>query len=114
VVGGTILGTISDPSGGVVPRAQILIGNLENGTTRTVETDEAGFYAAPNLQPGTYEVKASAAGFAANAKTDITVTVGAQQLLNFTLNVGQVTENVQVNSASMIDLATSTVEGVQY
>jgi hypothetical protein len=36
VVGGTILGTISDPSGGVVPRAQILIGNLENGTSRTV------------------------------------------------------------------------------
>ena len=112
VVGGTILGTIIDPSGGVVPHAQILIGNLENGTTRTVETDAAGFYAAPNLQPGTYVVKVSAAGFAADTKRDITVTVGAQQLLNFTLNVGQVTESVQVNSAPMIDLTTSTIGAV--
>lgn len=54
VVGGTILGTISDPSGGIVSHAQILIGNLENGTTRAVETDAAGFYAVPNLQPGAY------------------------------------------------------------
>jgi hypothetical protein len=57
VVGGTILGTVTDPSEGFVPHAQILIRNLENGTTRSVETDAAGFYAAPNLQPGTYEVK---------------------------------------------------------
>jgi hypothetical protein len=112
VVGGTILGRVTDPSEGFVPHAQILIRNLENGTTRSVETDAAGFYAAPNLQPGTYEVKASAAGFAANAKTDITITVGAQQLLNFTLNVGQVDESVTVNSTSMIDLVTSTIGAV--
>src|ERR1700736_5331190 len=92
VVGGTILGTITDPSGGVVPRAQILIRNVANGTTRDVETDAAGFYAAPNLLPGIYEVTASAAGFATNVRTDVTLTVGAQQVLNFSLNVGSVTE----------------------
>jgi hypothetical protein len=112
VVGGTILGTISDPSGAVIPHAQILIRNLENGIIRTVDTDGAGFYTVPNLQPATYEVKASAAGFAANAETDITLTVGAQQLLNFTLDVRQASESVEVNTAAVIDLATSTIGAV--
>ncbi len=112
VVGGTILGTITDPSGGVVPRAQILIRNVANGTTRDVETDAAGFYAAPNLLPGIYEVTASAAGFATNVEKDITLTVGSQQVLNFTLSVGRFSESVEVNSASMIDLATSAIGAV--
>src|ERR1700686_262065 len=112
VVGGTILGTISDPSGGVVPHAQILIRNLANGTTRDVETDEAGFYAAPNLLPGVYNMTATAAGFATNIKKDITITVGSQQVLNLSLNVGQVAESVQVSSASLIDLATSAIGAV--
>jgi hypothetical protein len=112
VVGGTILGTITDPSGAVVPQAQILIRNLANGTTRDVETDEAGFYAAPNLLPGIYDVSASATEFATNIKKDITLTVGSQQVLNFTLSVGQVAESVEVNSASMIDLATSAIGAV--
>ena len=64
VVGGTILGTITDSSGAVVPEAQISIRNLANGTIRSVKTDAAGFYAAPNLLPGVYEVTASAAGLA--------------------------------------------------
>ncbi len=109
VVGATILGTITDPSGGVVPRARILIRNLTNGTSRDLDTDAAGFYAAPNLQPGTYEVTAAAVGLTTDVKTEITLTVGAQQVLNFTLDVGRVTETVQVSSASMVDLATSTI-----
>src|ERR1700738_1247971 len=112
VVGGTILGTITDPSGAVVPQAQILIRNLANGTTRDVESDAAGFYAAPNLLPGIYDVSASATEFATNIKKDITLTVGSQQVLNFTLSVGQVAESVEVNSASMIDLATSAIGAV--
>jgi hypothetical protein len=113
VVGGTIVGTIGDQSGRVVPTATILITNLGNGITRAVTTDAAGFYAAPNLLPGSYEVKASAAGFGANVKTDITLTVGAQQVVNLTLNVGQVSDEVQVTSeAFVVDLATSAIGAV--
>jgi hypothetical protein len=113
VVGGTIVGTIGDQSGRVVPTATILITNLANGITRAVTTDAAGFYAAPNLLPGTYEVKASAAGFGANVMTDITLTVGAQQVVNLTLNVGQVSDKVQVTSeAFVVDLATSAIGAV--
>ena len=113
VVGGTILGTISDRSGAVVPQASILVRNLANGVTRTVTTDPAGFYTAPNLLPGTYEVTASATGFASTVNTDITLTVGNQLVLNFTLKVGQVAEVVHVSTeAPTIDLASSAIGAV--
>ena len=113
VVGGTVLGTIADQSGRVVPKATILIKNLANGITHSVTADAAGFYAAPNLLPGTYEVSASAAGFGATVRSDITLTVGAQQVLNFTLDIGRVTEQVQVTpEASAVELASSAIEDV--
>ena len=113
VVGGTILGTIADRSGAVVPQASIFIKNLANGLTRTVTTDPAGYYTAPNLLPGTYEVTASASGFASALKTDVTLTVGSQRLLNFTLNVGQVTEVVHVSTeAPTIDVTSSAIGAV--
>src|ERR1700676_289011 len=113
VVGGTIVGTIGDKSGRIVATATILITNLANGNCSSVTTDAAGFYAAPNLLPGTYEVQASAAGFAANVKTDIRLTVGAQQMVNLTLNVGEVTDKVQVTSeAFVVDLATAAIGAV--
>jgi hypothetical protein len=98
VVGGTVLGTVTDKTGAVVAQAQILVKNLENGSTRSVTTDAAGFYAAPNLLPGTYQVTVSATGFATNVTTGIKLTVGNQQTLNVTLTVGQLTENVGYNS----------------
>jgi Carboxypeptidase regulatory-like domain/TonB-dependent Receptor Plug Domain/TonB dependent receptor len=113
VVGGTIVGTVTDQSGAIVPRASILIKNLANGVNHTVTTDPVGFYTAPNLLPGTYEVTASAVGFASIVKSGITLTVGNQRMLNFTLNIGQVSEVVRVLAeASAIDLASSEVEAV--
>ncbi len=112
-VGGTILGTITDTSGAVVPEAQISIKNLANGTTRSVKTDAAGFYTAPNLLPGVYEVTASAAGLATTVSKDNILTVGTQQVLNFSLNVGQITETMKVASeATAVDLATSEIGAV--
>ncbi|HEV7968100.1 MAG TPA: TonB-dependent receptor [Candidatus Acidoferrales bacterium] len=113
VVGGTVLGTVADKTGAVVPQAQLLIKNLENGSTRSVTTDAAGFYAAPNLLPGTYQITVSATGFATNVTTGIRLTVGNQQTLNVTLSVGQVTENVEVISEGyQVDLATSSIGDV--
>ena len=56
----------------------------------------AGFYTAPNLLAGTYDVSATASGFATEVRSGITLTVEAQQVLNLTLRVGAVTEKVQV------------------
>jgi len=113
VAGGTIVGIISDRSGAVVPQSSVLIKNVANGVTRTVTTDPAGFYTAPNLLPGTYEVTASATGFASAVNTNITLTVGNQLVLNFVLKVGQVAEVVRVSTdAPTIDLASSAIGAV--
>jgi len=113
VVGATLSGTLTDSSGAIVPKAQISIKNVGTGNTSAVTANSDGFYTAPNLLPGAYEVSASAPGFAIEVQTGITLTVGAQQVLNFSLKVGQVTEKVQVTGAApAVQLASSTISGV--
>src|ERR1700680_1685401 len=113
VSGGTLSGTVRDAAGAVIPGAQISIKNVATGVTRTVATDTAGFYTAPNLLPGNYEITVSAPGFATQVRAGITLDVGAQQVLNSTMQVGQVTENVQVTGeAPEVQLATSSIGAV--
>src|SRR6516225_1317467 len=64
VAGAGLSGTVTDPSGALIPSAQISIKNTATGVVRVVTTDAAGLYTAPNLLPGTYEITASAPGFA--------------------------------------------------
>jgi Carboxypeptidase regulatory-like domain/TonB dependent receptor-like, beta-barrel/TonB-dependent Receptor Plug Domain len=113
VTGATLSGTVKDQSGALVPDTQISISNTATGLTRSLVSDAAGFYLAPNLLPGTYEVTASAPGFATEVQTGITLTVGAQQVLNLTLRVGRTTEKVQVQGeAPAVQLATSSLSAV--
>jgi Carboxypeptidase regulatory-like domain/TonB dependent receptor-like, beta-barrel/TonB-dependent Receptor Plug Domain len=113
VAGGTLTGSVTDSSGLVIPGAEVSIKNIATGLTRDVTTDAAGFYTAPNLLPGTYDVSATALGFATELRTGITLTVGAQQVLNLTLRVGAVTEKVEVaGQAPTVQLATSTISAV--
>src|SRR4029077_1396561 len=96
VAGATLSGTITDQSSGVVPKTTISIKNTATGVTRPSTTDQAGFYSVPNLLPGTYEITVAAPGFSSEVQTGINLTVGQQQVLNFTLQIGQVTQTVQV------------------
>jgi len=113
VAGGTISGTVTDASGAVIPNTQISIKNVATGLTRAVTADTAGFYTAPNLLPGSYEVTATAPGFATEVETGMTLTVGAQQVLNLSMHVGQVTQRVEVTGAApTVQLASSTISAV--
>jgi hypothetical protein len=113
VAGATLSGTVMDQSGGVVPQAAISIRNIATGITRASTTSTAGFYSAPNLLPGTYEVRASAQGFSSELQTGINLTVGEQQVLNFTLHVGQMTQTVEVSTeAPNVQLASSSISAV--
>jgi len=113
VSGATLSGTVTDASGAVVPNVQVSIKNEATGEARAVTVDSAGFYSAPNLLPGKYDVIAAAGGFSTTVQNGITLTVGAQQVLNIKMRVGQVTETIEVKEqAPSIDLATSTVGGV--
>jgi hypothetical protein len=89
VAGGTLSGTVSDKSGAVIAGVQISIKNVATGLVRNISTDTAGFYTAPNLLPGNYEITASARGFATQVQTGITLEVGAQQVLNITMEWGK-------------------------
>jgi hypothetical protein len=113
VAGATLSGAVTDTSGGAIPQSRMSIKNLATGVTRTITTDAAGFYSVPNLLPGTYEVTASAQGFADQVRTGITLTVGAQQVLNVTMQVGQVTQTVEVTAAAPdIQLVSSSIGAV--
>lgn len=110
VVGATLSGTVSDPSGAAIPNAQISIKNTGTGVTTSISADSAGFYTAPNLLPGTYDVTVTAPGFATQVESNITLTVGAQQSLNITMKVGQTTEKIEVTGAApAVQLTTSTI-----
>ena len=72
VAGATLTGTVTDPSGAVIPRAQVLINDVATAVTRNIVTDNSGFYSAPNLLPGTYEVTVTAPGFGTQVRAGVT------------------------------------------
>src|SRR6202140_4647011 len=110
VAGATLSGTVADQSGAILPQATISIRNVATDITRTTTTSSAGFYSVPNLLPGSYDVKASAQGFSNHMATGVTLTVGEQQVLNFTLQVGQMTQTIQVSTeAPNVELASSSI-----
>jgi Carboxypeptidase regulatory-like domain/TonB-dependent Receptor Plug Domain/TonB dependent receptor len=108
VAGATLTGTVLDASGAVIPNAQVSISDVATGVTRTATTNNAGLYNAPNVLPGNYEVKVTAPGFRTQLEKGITLTVGAEQLLNFTLQVGQTSQTVEVTTeAPTVELTSS-------
>ncbi len=96
VSGATLSGIVKDPSGAAVAAATIAIRNSATGEARDVSTNREGLYSAPNLLPGNYEVSASSAGFKKAVEKGVELTVGAQQALNFTLEVGASSQSVEV------------------
>jgi hypothetical protein len=113
VAGGTIQGTIADVSGAVIPDVQVAIKSAATGVVTKVATNGDGFYAAPNLVPGKYEISAQAAGFSTAIAKDVAVTVGAQLQVNLTLKAGAVAESVLVTAAApAVELASSTMRNV--
>jgi hypothetical protein len=112
VSGATLSGVVTDASGGGVPNATVSITNVTTGVVRDVKTDSDGYYTAPNLLPGSYEVRVSAKGFANVVQKGITLAVGATPALNLSLRVGQVSETVEVTTAvPNVELTNSTVSG---
>jgi hypothetical protein len=113
VAGGTILGTVTDPGGAVIPGAKISVKNLRTNEVVSSSANRTGLYSVPNLVPGNYDVTASVPGFDKETVTNITLTVGAQQLVNFKLKVGTATEIVDVSAVgSAVESTTSTISGI--
>jgi len=88
VVGAILSGTVSDPSGAVIPGAKVTIRNISTGVATQVTTNQNGIYNATNLLPGDYQVNVVATGFSPQQRSGLTLTVGEKQLLNMQLKVG--------------------------
>ncbi len=107
---GSINGTITDPSGAVVPGATVKLVDTATGVSRQTISSSAGFYTFVSLNPGVYQVTASFNGFATVVRNGITVTVDQTTVVDVALRVGQVQQVVTVNQAeSLIEPSNSTV-----
>src|SRR5579864_635169 len=73
---GRISGTVFDQSGGAIAGAMVTVTDVARGVSRPLTADSVGAYSAPNLQPGTYTVRAEANGFQATQHTDVLLQVG--------------------------------------
>jgi hypothetical protein len=110
ISGATLSGTVTDASGAAIPDAQVTVTNTATGITRSLPTSGAGYYNAPNLNSGSYSISVSAPGFATQERTGITLTVGSQAVLDVTMQVGTVTQSVQVTGDALaVQLASSSV-----
>lgn len=100
VTTGTIVGTVTDVSGSAVPAANVVIKNSDKGTSQTYQTDVNGYYRAPFLIPGNYEVSIDKSGFRKGVRSGIVLQVDQQSTVDFQLTVGEVTESVEVTAAA--------------
>ncbi len=106
----TLAGTVSDPTGAVVTKAEVKVRSLATGAERDVTTDGSGLYVVPSLEPGDYEVDASASGFSTYKVQKVTLDVAKTVTVNMKLALSSAGETVQVESAtSQIEADTITV-----
>ncbi len=107
---GTISGTVTDAQGAVAPGVKIDIRNIGTNSVFSTTTNETGFYTAPGLAVGEYEVTAVAPGFKRAVRSGVTLEVDQKAVVNFTLEVGELSESVQVvGEAPLVDLGSATV-----
>jgi hypothetical protein len=107
---GTIVGTITDPSGAVVPKARVTVRNQETNATREVVTDGEGDYNVPLLPPALYQVSAEKPGFRRSVYRAFNLDVDQTARVDFTLQVGEVNEDIAVtDSVPIIQTDTSTL-----
>jgi Carboxypeptidase regulatory-like domain len=99
---GTITGTITDPSGQVVPNVQVVVMNEGTGIKSTTITTEAGAYTIPLLMIGNYKLEARASGFKTYDHPGVAVQVGQTTRIDVQLEVGQVQEQVTVTASAAL------------
>jgi hypothetical protein len=97
---GSVLGVVRDPSGGVVAGASVTITNTATGVTTTTKTNNEGLYVFPYVQPGVYDLTASASGFQTVKKPGVTVNVTERVQISFDLKVGNVKQTIEVTGAA--------------
>jgi hypothetical protein len=100
VLYGSVIGTVEDGSGAVIPNATVTLVNAETGTSRETKADEQGRYTIPTLLPGTYSLGVTAAGFRSLTRPGISVSINTVTRVDAKLEVGQISEKVTVEASA--------------
>src|SRR5262245_46951504 len=105
-----ITGRISDPSDAVISNASVRIANMDTGVVRNATTTESGYYTAPSLDPGRYQISVQVSGFKPVTRTNIVLQVDQVARIDFRLDLGSASESVLVEAqAPLLDAATSSL-----
>ena len=97
---GTISGIVSDASGAVVPKAEIIVTQSDTGVHISITTNETGFYSATSLHPGPYQIEVAKPGFQAQTRTGIRLNVQDRLEVDFRLVVGASSSTVTVSTTA--------------
>ena len=107
---GTIRGTVTDETGGVLPGVSVTAQNTGTGATREVITDDEGRYRLLQLNPGDYEVRAELAGFQTAVVEELSLSMTQEAVIPIILRVGEITERVVVSAeVALIETTTASV-----
>src|SRR5205085_1022142 len=94
----SISGHIFDSSGGAVPNAKIMVTNLSSNEVTNATSDASGAYTVPLLRPGDYKMTTTAAGFKQSVRDRLTLEAAKPAGIDITLEVGAVTDTVEVTA----------------
>src|SRR5436305_11469015 len=92
----TLLGTVTDIGGGVVPNAKVTITETNTGVSHTGSANEDGNYTFPDVPPGSYSVTVEQAGFKKEVRQNIVVTVNSSTRVDVQMSPGSVSETIEV------------------
>ena len=109
---GRILGTVTDPSGAVVPGATVVVTDVQRGVSRTLTTDQTGEYVAPDLQPGIYKVRVVVKGFKTIERVNVPLEVAKDVRIDVALQTGEVSQTIEVmEEVPLVDTNSATLGG---
>ena len=109
---GRILGSVTDSSGAAVNGATVIVTDLERGVARSLATDQAGAYVAPELLPASYKVRVEAKGFRGVERVNISLEIAKDVVVDFQLQPGEVKETVVVSEeVPLLDTTSATLGG---
>ncbi len=94
----TIVGTVTDPSGAIVPNVAVLVTNVDTGAVRTLATNDAGQYVVPGLLIGKYDLKAQASGFKVEEVKGVVLDVNDRIRVDFQMKLGEMADEILVES----------------
>jgi len=98
-------GRVTDPTGAVVPKAAVIVHNVDTGVNTSTTTSSSGDYTIPYLTPGHYSISVTSPGFKTGLRIGLVLQVDQAATVNFTLKLGAANETVTVNADELLDVA---------